>query len=114
MVDDDNRENQNVTLAREHGSLEWKFKNANWSVKNMITGTMFPKFCQFISHETDEMFGSYWQQSVCYGIDKTLSEGDGLEAYWDNVGMKEARRVLNNKRNNATQSMKKKFKGKSI
>ena len=38
--------------------------------------------------------------------------GDGLEVYWENVDMKEARRVLNNKRNNATQAMKKKFKSK--
>ena len=28
--------------------------------------------------------------------------------------MKEARRVLNNKRNNSTQAMKKKFKGRNI
>ena len=111
MVSDD-ADKENDVVVRDHGSIEWMFRNANWSVKNMITGTMFPKFCQFINSETDEVFGSDWQKSVCFGIDKSLGGGDGLEQYWENVGMKEARRVLNNKRNNATQAMKKCFKSK--
>ena len=100
----------NDLALRDHGNIDWRYKNANWAVKQMITGTMFPKFCQFISRETDEMFGSDWQKSVCFGIGKGMTE-DALEAYWNGVGMKEARRVLNNKRNNATQSMKRRFKG---
>ena len=54
------------TFLKQHGSLEWMFRNANWSVKNMMTGTMFMKFCQFISDETDEVFGSDWQKSVFF------------------------------------------------
>ena len=84
MVSGKNDKKENGSSQREHGSLEWMFNNAsNWSVKNMadncFSGTIFPKFCQFMHHchERDEVFGSDWQKSMCYGIDKSLHEGVG-------------------------------------
>lgn len=107
------KEKENEEALRELGSVDWKHKNANWAVKQMITGTVFPRFCQFISNEKDEMFGSDWQKSVCCAIGKGFSE-EALEEYWESTGKKEARRVLNNKRNNATQTLKKKFIGECL
>ena len=79
------------------------------SVTRTVVGKHIFDVCQFITCKEDEMYGSEWQQQVC---SKAKVDKEYEELFWKKKGMQEARKALNRRRQNTTNSMKKQFLGK--
>ena len=99
---------------QEADQMESEYYDKNedcWcSVIRTVVGKHVFDVCQFITCKEDEMFGSEWQQEVC---SKARVKKKYQELFWRKKGMREARKPLNRRRQNTTNSMKKPFLGKT-
>ena len=81
--------------------------------KEAITGAINKHvfdLVQFICSEEDEQYGSDWQQAVCDKIGAT--DPGSAKVFWNTMGMVEARKILNRRRQNTNTAMKKLFLGR--
>jgi hypothetical protein len=88
-------------------------ENWNGSITHIISKHFF-NAVQFITSASEEEWGSNWQELLCNYCPRPLGANRDaiMEKFWGLHGKSIARNHLNRRRQNTTQMMKTRFKGK--
>jgi hypothetical protein len=110
LMDITNHDEDEGEQEQDHDDPFYKKQENNWvTVIGGVVGKELFDAIQFIACKEDEMYGSDWQLEVC---DRVGVCEKYQKLFWKNKGMQEARKALNRRRQNTTNSMKKQFLGK--